>query len=129
MRRTALGRGNATSSLRHVEPLGTAASSSQSMVRCDLATDWAFADPSAPLYAHMSTMPKLPVGELRPCLDLYLHSIKPFLTDAEFEVSKSKVEKFGAKGGLGEQVRVATLRFGRAQYVDPQSAEPTKAAL
>ena len=31
------------------------------MVRCDLATDWAFADKDAPLYAHMETMQRLPV--------------------------------------------------------------------
>ena len=70
--------------LRHVDPAGTAASG-QAMVRCDLATDWAFADKDAPLYAHMETMQRLPVPELDSSLAMYLHSVRPFLTEPEFE--------------------------------------------
>eukprot|EP01046_Picozoa_sp_COSAG06_P064032 COSAG06_NODE_15124_length_1096_cov_1.026078_1_plen_110_part_00 len=58
------------------------------MIRCDLATDWAFADKNAPLYAHMETMERLPIPEVEPTLEMYLHSVRPYLTEEEFEVSK-----------------------------------------
>lgn len=67
------------------------------MIRCDLATDWAFADKNAPLYAHMETMDRLPIPEVEPTLEMYLHSIKPYLSDVEFEVSKAKIETFGSE--------------------------------
>jgi carnitine O-acetyltransferase len=80
------------------------AAAGQATVRCELPTDWAFADPDAPLYAHMATLPRLPVPDLEPTLALYLHSIRPFLSEEEFEVSKAKIERFGAAGGLGERL-------------------------
>jgi hypothetical protein len=60
----------------------------EKMIRCDLATDWAFADKNAPLYAHMETMERLPIPEVEPTLEMYLHSVRPYLTEEEFEVSK-----------------------------------------
>ena len=57
----------------------------EAMVRGDLATDWACADKDAPLYAHMETMQRLPVPELDSSLAMYLHSVRPFLTEPEFE--------------------------------------------
>ena len=58
------------------------------MIRCDLATDWAFADRNAPLYAHMESLERLPIPEVKPTLDMYLHSVRPFLTEQEFDVYK-----------------------------------------
>ena len=60
----------------------------QKMIRCDLATDWAFADKSAPLYAHMESLERLPIPEVKPTLEMYLHSVRPFLTDKEFDAYK-----------------------------------------
>eukprot|EP01044_Picomonas_judraskeda_P010105 COSAG03_NODE_1279_length_4412_cov_20.059355_3_plen_87_part_00 len=60
----------------------------QKMIRCDLATDWAFADKSAPLYAHMESLERLPIPEVKPTLEMYLHSVRPFLTEKEFDAYK-----------------------------------------
>ena len=60
----------------------------QKMIRCDLATDWAFADKSAPLYAHMESLERLPIPEVKPTLEMYLHSVLPFLTEKEFDAYK-----------------------------------------
>eukprot|EP01043_Picozoa_sp_COSAG02_P018820 COSAG02_NODE_890_length_16155_cov_63.407885_2_plen_92_part_00 len=63
----------------------------QKMIRCDLATDWAFADKNAPLYAHMESMDRLPIPEVTPTLELYLHSVRPFLTEQEFDAYKVRL--------------------------------------
>ena len=60
----------------------------QKMIRCDLATDWAFADKSAPLYAHMESLERLPIPEVKPTLEMYLHSVRPYLTEKEFDAYK-----------------------------------------
>ncbi len=62
------------------------------MIRCDLATDWAFADKNAPLYAHMETLERLPIPEVKPTLEMYLHSVRPFLTEQEFDAYKVRLQ-------------------------------------
>jgi carnitine O-acetyltransferase len=73
-----------------------------SVIRSQLPVDWVFANKDAPLYAHMETMPRLPVPDLGHTLEKYLYSVQPFLSESELNRTKMKVEEFGAPGGLGE---------------------------
>ncbi|KAF0718799.1 Aste57867_1476 [Aphanomyces stellatus] len=51
--------------------------------------------PKAPkTFDHQPSLPHLPVPELDDTLDKYLTSIQPFVTPAEYETTKAKVESF-----------------------------------
>ncbi|KAL8805875.1 MAG: hypothetical protein Q9182_001656 [Xanthomendoza sp. 2 TL-2023] len=51
---------------------------------------------------YQDALPKMPVPSLRTTLEEYMLSIRPLLTDAEYALSKKRVEDFGTKGGWGE---------------------------
>jgi carnitine O-acetyltransferase len=74
-------------------------------LRLDRPLQWAFAEASAKLYAHMPSLPQLPIPPLAESLALYLESTKPFTTEASFAETKARVEAFGASGGLGERLQ------------------------
>ena len=51
---------------------------------------------------YQDSLPKMPVPDLQVTLEIYLLSIRPLLTKAEYELSKSRVKAFGEGGGMGE---------------------------
>ncbi|KAK9700923.1 hypothetical protein K7432_011982 [Basidiobolus ranarum] len=63
-----------------------------------------------PTFANQSTLPKLPVPDLKQTAERYLRSLEPFLSTEELEYSKAQVSDFIKSGGLGEilQERLVT---------------------
>ncbi|ETV98866.1 hypothetical protein H310_08365 [Aphanomyces invadans] len=53
-----------------------------------------------PLYAHQKSLPKLPVPTLADTCALYLQTVRPLTTDAEFDATKAAVDAF-LRGPLG----------------------------
>ncbi|KAJ3130666.1 Carnitine O-acetyltransferase mitochondrial, partial [Irineochytrium annulatum] len=61
--------------------------------------------PKATLYQHDGSLPKLPVPELKDTLALYVKSVHPLATEAEFEQTKKAVAEFARPGGPGETLQ------------------------
>lgn len=52
-----------------------------------------------------SKLPQLPVPPLHKTLDKYLRTVRPLVTDEEFNITKALVSSFGAPGGIGEKLQ------------------------
>ena len=50
-------------------------------------------------------LPKLPVPDLQETLKQYLLVVKPLTSERNFENTKTLVEEFGRRGGVGEQLQ------------------------
>ena len=58
-------------------------------------------DPTLPLYALQSEVPRLPVPKLSATIDLFLESSEPHVTPVEFETTKAAAAEFIKPGGIG----------------------------
>lgn len=57
------------------------------------------------MFRYENALPKLPLPQLQDTAERYLHSIKPFVKDSEYECSKQAVEDFVRPGSLGQDVQ------------------------
>ncbi|CAL8361214.1 unnamed protein product [Boreogadus saida] len=66
-------------------------------------------------------LPKLPVPALGDTLDLYLRTLRPLLTEEQYQETLKIVTTFGAPGGLGEllQRRLLERSKNRANWGEP----------
>ncbi|KAJ3218879.1 Carnitine O-acetyltransferase mitochondrial [Clydaea vesicula] len=56
-------------------------------------------------YSHQSTLPRLPVPELKETCETYLKSLEPILTNQQYERSLMAVKDFLKPGGKGEELQ------------------------
>ncbi|KAG7457542.1 hypothetical protein MATL_G00228340 [Megalops atlanticus] len=63
-----------------------------------------------------SSVPPQPVPPLAHTLEGYLRALEPLLPADELEHTRSKVQKFGAKGGLGERLQRGLERRARETH-------------
>ncbi|XP_033124898.1 carnitine O-acetyltransferase-like [Anneissia japonica] len=68
------------------------------------------------MFIHQRHLPKLPVPPLQQTLYRYLLSIKPLVSDADFDATKKLVDNFGQPGGLGEKLQMGLI--DRAKKMD-----------
>ncbi|KAI8923844.1 Choline/Carnitine o-acyltransferase-domain-containing protein [Entophlyctis helioformis] len=61
--------------------------------------------PVGPLYKHQASLPKLPVPSLDETLARYVRSVRPLLSDADFDKTVAAVEDFKRPGGPGETLQ------------------------
>ncbi|ORE03226.1 acyltransferase ChoActase/COT/CPT [Rhizopus microsporus var. microsporus] len=68
-------------------------------------------DPTAPgpMLRYQKNLPKLPVPALSATLQKYLQSVRPLLSDAEFQRTEQAVKEFEAPGGLGQELQERLL--------------------
>ncbi|ETK87296.1 hypothetical protein L915_08247 [Phytophthora nicotianae] len=62
-------------------------------------------DPSRPLYRFQRDLPRLPVPSLADTVSLYLETLKPLASPAEFARSKELATAFLRPGGMGEELQ------------------------
>ncbi|XP_075999660.1 choline O-acetyltransferase b [Genypterus blacodes] len=64
-------------------------------------------------------LPKVPVPPLQQTLDMYLRCVQHLVKDEQFKKTKAVVEKFGARGGVGEflQKKLEERRDNTANWV------------
>eukprot|EP00755_Sulcionema_specki_P018115 Sspe_Gene.66077::Locus_39059_Transcript_1_1_Confidence_1.000_Length_1972::g.66077::m.66077/K00624/E2.3.1.7; carnitine O-acetyltransferase len=67
---------------------------------------WHIPKPEKPMWRCQGQLPRLPVPKLEDTLKMYLDSIRPLTTDAEFERTKQAVEDFRANLGPELQKRL-----------------------
>ena len=65
-------------------------------------------------YQH--TLPKLPVPPLNQTLQRYLISVKPLMSNKEFQKTKDAVEEFGRENGVGQKLHEMLLE--KAKHSD-----------
>ncbi|CAL1270555.1 unnamed protein product [Larinioides sclopetarius] len=65
---------------------------------------------------HQKSLPRLPVPPLHPSLEKYLLSVRPLLTEEEYQNTVKVVKDFGAPGGLG--VKLHTMLKERAKVTE-----------
>lgn len=58
---------------------------------------------------YQKNLPKLPVPALSATLQKYLQSVRPLLSDAEFQRTEQAVKEFEAPGGLGQELQERLL--------------------
>lgn len=58
---------------------------------------------------YQKNLPKLPVPALGATLQKYLQSVRPLLSDAEFQRTEQAVKEFEAPGGLGQELQERLL--------------------
>ena len=65
-------------------------------------------------------LPKLPVPPLGDTLDLYLRTLRPLLTEEQYQETRKIVTQFGAPGGPGEllQSRLLERSKNKANWVN-----------
>ncbi|KAI9146560.1 acyltransferase ChoActase/COT/CPT [Paraphysoderma sedebokerense] len=66
-------------------------------------------NPAGKLYKHQETLPKLPVPTLQETCDKYLKTVRPLLSDTDFENTKKAVVEFQKPGGQGEELQKRLL--------------------
>ena len=66
-------------------------------------------------FKYQSTLPRLPIPELKQTLDIYKKSLKPVLTEKEFEESIEIIDGFCEKEGKELQKRL--INFDKLQEV------------
>ncbi|CAO3680871.1 unnamed protein product [Rhizopus microsporus] len=68
-------------------------------------------DPTAPgpMLRYQKNLPKLPVPALSATLQKYLQSVRPLLSNAEFQRTEQAVKEFEAPGGLGQELQERLL--------------------
>jgi len=74
--------------------------------------------PKIKTFEMQSSLPVLPVPDLKETLKVYLESVEPLLTQEEFAETKKKVEDFGRAGGVGEKLHAMLLE--RASKIKPR---------
>ncbi|KAI8092592.1 acyltransferase ChoActase/COT/CPT [Halteromyces radiatus] len=64
-------------------------------------------DPNAagPMFQYQANLPKLPVPELNRTIAMYLKSVRPLLSDAEYQKTEQAAKEFIAPGGLGQELQ------------------------
>ena len=67
--------------------------------------DFRFVSEKGEMFKYQSSLPKLPVPPLKQTLERYLHSVRPLLSDDDFQITKGAVEEFGKSGGQGEELQ------------------------
>ena len=70
---------------------------------------------SSRFYSHQESLPRLPVPPLHQTLEKYLKTVRPLVSDDEYENTKSLVESFGAKGGYGEHLHEKLLEHAKTK--------------
>jgi hypothetical protein len=71
-------------------------------------------------FANQARLPRLPVPSLEETASRYLKSCLPLLTSQEYEKTRSIVEAFTQKGGLGEQLQQRLIDYDKTQ----QASDP-----
>ncbi len=66
------------------------------------------------LFKHQSSLPDLPVPQLKETLDLYLKSIQPLCTPEEYKVSLGNVKEFAKPGGMGSVLQERLLERAKS---------------
>lgn len=66
-----------------------------------------------PTFSLEDNLPSLPVPLLSETLDLYLTSVRPFVTDAEFVTTTAAVRDF--ESGIGQELQAKLLERGRKE--------------
>ncbi|XP_071948484.1 carnitine O-acetyltransferase-like isoform X2 [Antedon mediterranea] len=61
------------------------------------------------MFIHQRHLPKLPVPPLQQTLYRYLLSVKPLLSDFDFDTTKKLVDDFGRPGGIGEKLQMGLI--------------------
>ncbi|KAG8228401.1 hypothetical protein J437_LFUL003874, partial [Ladona fulva] len=80
--------------------------------------------PPIMIMKHFSTqpnLPQLPVPPLQTTLEKYLRTVRPLVTNEEFNITKSLVLNFGSPGGVGEKLQ--SLLQKKAKETDNWLAE------
>lgn len=62
-------------------------------------------DPSLPLYRFQRSLPRLPVPTLKETVALYLETLRPLTTPAEFAHTKELAAAFLRPGGMGDELQ------------------------
>ncbi|KAI8978504.1 acyltransferase ChoActase/COT/CPT [Pilobolus umbonatus] len=64
-------------------------------------------DPTAagPMLRYQANLPKLPVPELHDTLQKYLKSVKPLLTEEQYQKTVEAAKEFEAPGGMGQELQ------------------------
>lgn len=68
-------------------------------------------DPQAagPMLRYQKNLPKLPVPPLAATMQKYLQSVRPLLSDADYEKTVKAVQEFQTQGGIGEKLQERLL--------------------
>jgi carnitine O-acetyltransferase len=68
-------------------------------------------DPQAagPMLRYQKNLPKLPVPPLAATMQKYLQSVRPLLSDADYEKTVKAVQEFQTQGGIGEKLQARLL--------------------
>ena len=74
--------------------------------------EWTVPPPEAAMWRHQAALPLLPVPDLGQTCVRYLRSVRPLLTDAEFEKTLGAVAAFAVGGQGGELQRRLRARRG-----------------
>lgn len=69
------------------------------------ASSYTMVAPSRSLHDHQGSLPRLPVPPLEETLNKYLKTVKPLVTEEEFQLTEEIVKKFAAPGGIGQQLQ------------------------
>lgn len=67
--------------------------------------DFRYVSEKGEMFKYQGSLPKLPVPPLRQTLERYLHSVRPLLSEEEFDMTQGVVEEFGKGGGQGEELQ------------------------
>ncbi|KAJ3340491.1 Carnitine O-acetyltransferase mitochondrial [Gonapodya sp. JEL0774] len=70
-------------------------------------------DPSKPLWAGQSKLPRLPVPKLQDTAAKYLKSVRPLLNDKEFAQTTKAVQDFIKPGGIGQELQTRLEKRGK----------------
>lgn len=57
------------------------------------------------LHDHQASLPRLPVPQLEDTLNKYLKTVKPVVTEEEYQMTEEIVSRFGAPGGVGQKLQ------------------------
>uniref|UniRef100_A0A673K378 Peroxisomal carnitine O-octanoyltransferase-like n=1 Tax=Sinocyclocheilus rhinocerous TaxID=307959 RepID=A0A673K378_9TELE len=64
-------------------------------------------------FQYQSSLPPLPVPDLHDSLDKYLHAVKPFASEEEFQATEAIVKRF--EEGIGQQLQQKLLRRAKSR--------------
>ncbi|KAI9014355.1 acyltransferase ChoActase/COT/CPT [Phycomyces nitens] len=64
---------------------------------------------AGPMLRYQKNLPKLPVPALHNTLQKYLQSVRPLLSDEDFQKTQTAVNEFEAPGGIGEKLQERLL--------------------
>ncbi|KAL0074914.1 acyltransferase ChoActase/COT/CPT [Phycomyces blakesleeanus] len=64
---------------------------------------------AGPMLRYQKNLPKLPVPALHNTLQKYLQSVRPLLSDEDFQKTQKAVSEFEAPGGIGEKLQERLL--------------------